>query len=88
MGELPKSRMTISRPFTTTGVDFAGPLTLKASKGRCNKTTKAWVALFICFSTRAIHLELVSELSVEAFIAALKRFVSRRGKPTDIYSDN
>ena len=88
MGELPKSRMTISRPFTTTGVDFAGPLTLKASKGRCNKTTKAWVALFICFSTRAIHLELVSELSVEAFIAALKRFVSRRRKPTDIYSDN
>ena len=57
-------------------------------KGRCRKTLKSYICLFVCFTTRAIHIELVSELSSECFIAALKRFIARRGKPTDIYSDN
>ena len=88
MGELPKSRLSPTRPFTSTGIDYAGPFNVKFGKGRGNKSTKAWICLFVCFTTRAIHLELVSELTVEAFIAALRRFIARRGKPSDIYSDN
>ena len=78
----------VPRPFTSTGIDYAGPFNVKFGKGRGNKSTKAWICLFVCFTTRAIHLELVSELTVEAFIAALRRFIARRGKPSDIYSDN
>ena len=88
MGQLPASRLVPSRPFSKCGVDYAGPITTTPYKGRCNKTMKSYIALFVCFTTRAVHLELVSDLSTDAFIAALKRFVARRGRPKDIYSDN
>jgi len=88
MGELPQSRVSIAAPFHNTGVDYAGPLLIKDRKGRGCKTNKAFVCLFVCFATRAIHIELVSNLTSEAFIAALRRFSSRRGKPANIYSDN
>lgn len=58
------------------------------NKGRGRKTHKTYVALFICFSTKAIHLEAVNELSTAAFLAALRRFIGRRGRPRTIYSDN
>ena len=88
MGDLPADRVNPSRPFSKCGVDYAGPFLLKKFKGRCSTFSKAYISLFICFTTRAIHLEVVSELSRDAFLAALKRFISRRGKPQDIYSDN
>ena len=88
MGDLAADRVNPSRPFSKCGVDYAGPFLLKKFKGRCNTFSKAYISLFICFTTRAIHLEVVSELSRDAFLAALKRFISRRGKPQDIYSDN
>lgn len=47
-----------------------------------------YVAVFICLCTKAVHLELVSDLTTERFIQALRRFASRRGKPKDMYSDN
>jgi hypothetical protein len=49
---------------------------------------KCYVALFVCLSTKAIHLELVSELSAEAYIASLQCFIARRGLCKNIYSDN
>lgn len=87
MGSLPKQRVQHSRPFTTTGVDFAGPLIIRSGiRGRPGK--KAWIAIFVCFSTRAVHIEAVEDLTTSAFLAAFKRFISRRGKPNIVWSDN
>lgn len=88
MGDLPSKRINPAPPFFTSGVDYAGPILIRDRQGRGYKTTKAYIALFVCFTTKAVHVELVSDLSTEAFLAALRRFASRRGKPTQIYSDN
>ena len=87
-GQLAQTRVTSSRPFATTGLDFAGPFTIKTTSLRNAKEVKAFLALFICFSTKAVHLELVSSASTVACIAAPRRFVSRRGLPNVVYSDN
>ncbi|XP_071578007.1 uncharacterized protein [Temnothorax nylanderi] len=87
MGQLPLSRVTPSRPFAHTGVDYAGPLTIKTWKGRGAKTYKGWICVFVCFSTSAIHLEVVSDYSSEGFIAAFRRFAARREIAQTMYSD-
>lgn len=87
MGSLPAERVNYTRPFTHTGIDYAGPFELKVNKGRF-VSIKGYVSVFVCFATRAIHLEAVSELSTDAFLAAFSRFVSRRGVPSVVYSDN
>ncbi|XP_054287839.1 uncharacterized protein LOC129003567 [Macrosteles quadrilineatus] len=87
MGNLPGSRITQSRPFLHVGIDFGGPFTTKTDKLRKPQFLKSYVCLFICFSTKAIHLESVSSLSTEAFLACFDRFVSRRGLCAHIYSD-
>ncbi|XP_065089398.1 uncharacterized protein LOC135710677 [Ochlerotatus camptorhynchus] len=68
------------------GVDYFGPVYIRPAPRRA--AVKAYVAVFICLGTKAVHLELVSDLSTERFMQALRRFVSRRGKCSDIYSDN
>jgi len=88
MGQLPEARVKPSKPFTNTGVDYSVPFDVKKVVKRSRLTVKCYVALFVCLSTKAIHLELVSELSNEAYIASLRRFIARRGLCTDIYSDN
>ena len=88
MGNLPHSRVTQSLPFSTVGIDYAGPIAIKDRTGRGAKPTKAYICLFVCFSTKAIHLDLVTDLTTKAFIMCLRRFIARRGKPTRIYSDN
>lgn len=87
MGNLPAPRVTPSRPFCHAGVDYAGPINVRVSKGRGTKTYKGYMAIFVCLSTKAIHIELVSDMTTEAFIAAFRRFTSRRGLCTDMYSD-
>lgn len=90
MGNLPDTRVNISsRPFAISGVDYAGPIQIRESRRRgriC--TSKAYIAVFVCFTTKAVHLELVSQLTTEAFLSALKRFVARRGMCNKLYSDN
>jgi hypothetical protein len=88
MGQLPLARITVARPFINAGIDYVGPFEIKSGNTRSKTTTKCYVALFICMATKAIHLELVSNLTSEAFIAALKRFIARRGLINHLYSDN
>lgn len=88
MGDLPLDRVSPNRPFSACGIDYAGPISILKHRGRGAKTTKGYIAFFICFATKALHLELVSDLSSEAFIASLRRFCARRGTPNSIYSDN
>lgn len=87
IGQLPKTRLTPSRPFSITGVDYCGPVYMKPVHRRA-APQKAFIAVFICFATKAVHLELVCDLSTEAFIAALRRFIARRGLPLEMHSDN
>ncbi|XP_052567192.1 uncharacterized protein LOC128093655 [Culex pipiens pallens] len=87
IADLPTSRVTPTRPFAVSGVDYCGPFYIK-SPIRNRAPTKAYVAIFVCFATRAVHIELVSDLSTQAFLSALRRFVARRGRPKEIHSDN
>jgi hypothetical protein len=73
-----------SPPFAKVGVDFAGPL--YAREG--GEMVKVYIALFTCCVTRAVHLDLVRNLSLSSFLNCLRRFASRRGTPTLIVSDN
>ncbi|KAL0839000.1 hypothetical protein ABMA28_016997 [Loxostege sticticalis] len=88
MGNLPAVRVKPTRPFLISGVDFAGPINCRMSKGRGSKSFKSYICLFVCMSTKAVHIELVSDMTTDAFIAAFKRFVSRRGHCVEIWSDN
>lgn len=88
MGNLPAARVTVARAFSNIGVDYAGPILVRMSKGRGSKTNKGYICVFICLATKAMHLELVSDLTATAFLAAYRRFTARRGNVANIYSDN
>lgn len=88
MGQLPEVRVKPSKPFKSAGVDYAGPINIRFSPGRGAKSYKGYICLFVCMVTRAIHLEAVTDLTAKGFIAAFKRFTSRRGHCHDLFSDN
>lgn len=88
MADLPKHRVEIAKPFSITGLDYAGPVILRDRKGRPYKTYKAYICLFICFVTKSLHIELVTDLTSEGFLATFRRFAARRGTPSHLYSDN
>ncbi|XP_015127131.1 uncharacterized protein LOC107048476 [Diachasma alloeum] len=87
MGQLPPARLTPARAFLNTGIDYAGPVSLRSWKGRGHKSYKGWLAIFVCMTTSAVHLEVVSDYSAEGFIAAYRRFSSRRGIAHSLFSD-
>lgn len=76
---LPEFRVKEEPPFTFTGVDFAGPLYIRSFG--LTASNKVWICLFTCCVTRAIHLDVVTDLSTETFLRCLKRFAARRGMP-------
>ncbi|KAJ8886006.1 hypothetical protein PR048_012212 [Dryococelus australis] len=87
MGCLPAERVSQAKPFMNTGVDYGGLVSITMARLRKSHVLQAYICLFVCFATKAIHLELVSDLSTEAFLAAFRRFVARRGQCANIYSD-
>ena len=89
MGELPSFRMEENLPFVYVGIDYCGPFQIISKTGRGRKTIlKSYCCVFVCLTTKACHLELVGDLSTDAFVATITRFVSRRGLPAHIFSDN
>ncbi|GFX62417.1 integrase catalytic domain-containing protein [Trichonephila clavipes] len=82
MGNLPANRLSAGRAFLNVGIDFGGPF-ISPNVSRSKVKLKSYLALFICMATKV-----VSDLSAEAFLAAFRRFISRRGKPTNMFSDN
>ena len=85
VADLPEFRIREVAPFSKVGIDFAGPLFAKC----CSKSSrKVYIALFTCCVTRALHLELVRDLSAETFLCCLRKFAARRGMPDLIVSDN
>ena len=74
--------------FDHIGLDYAGPFTIKYGSTRKPTLVKAYVCVFVSLTVKAVHLELVSDLTANAFIAALRRFIARRGKPSLIWSDH
>ncbi|XP_070529961.1 uncharacterized protein [Cardiocondyla obscurior] len=88
MGNLPSTRVCETIPFSNTGIDFCGPFYIKEKKYRNRTRIKVYVCIFVCMSIKAVHLEVVSDLSTDGFLATLRRFIARRGIPKNIYSDN
>ncbi|XP_060536447.1 uncharacterized protein LOC132708258 [Cylas formicarius] len=87
MADLPAVRVSQLKVFSVVCLDYAGPLSITMSKSRGAKSLKAYICVFVCCAVKAIHLELVSDLTSEAFIAAFRRFVARRGRCSQIISD-
>ena len=88
MGQLPESRTKAGHVFEITGIDFAGPIYVRAGCSKKSQLIKSYICLFVSLSVKAVHLELVSQQTTECFLAALRRFVARRGLPSVINSDN
>ncbi|GFY11773.1 putative RNA-directed DNA polymerase from transposon X-element [Trichonephila clavipes] len=78
---LPGDRVNDAAVFEVVGVDLARPLYVKGGQ-------KSWIVLFTCATYWAVHLELTSSLTTDAFLLSLRRFIARRGRPRVIYSDN
>ena len=81
---LPHARTQDLPPFTVTGIDFTGALYVQQGSAE----VKVYICLFTCATTRAIHLEVVTDLSTEIFLLAFRRFTSCKGLPHTVISDN
>ena len=84
MPPLPRERVSESPPFTYTGLDYLGPLTVIVD----GQHTKVWICLFTCMAVRAVSLEVVTEMSAYQFLLCLRRFIAQRGRLAGIISDN
>ena len=88
MGQLPMEHVTPGCVFERVGVDYAGPFLIKSGKVWKPTILKAYGCIFVSLAVKAVHVELVSDLTTEAFLATLRQFIARRGLPTLIWSDH
>ena len=85
MADLPNERLAFaSRPFTNTGLVYFGPFYVSVKR----PSEKRWGFLFTCLTTRAVHFEVVPSMDTSSCVMGIERFVSRRGTPSVIWSDN
>ena len=87
-GQLPIERVNPGPVFNKVGVDYAGLVLIKY--GHVHKPTivKAYICVFVSLAVKAIHLELVSDLTADAFTACLQRFIYRCGLPSLMWRDH
>ncbi|XP_045777393.1 uncharacterized protein LOC123875556 isoform X2 [Maniola jurtina] len=89
MGNLPSKRVQAGGyPFENVGIDYAGPILSASRQGRGCRLVKVYIVIFVCFATKAMHIELVGDLTSNNFLSAARRFMSRRGKSKNWYTDN
>ncbi|GBM45521.1 hypothetical protein AVEN_210247-1 [Araneus ventricosus] len=88
MGNLPSERVNPTSPYNIAGVDFAGPFHIKLSIKRCRRLIKVYLAVFICFETKTMHFEVLSDLSSAEFITYLKRIFAGRDESVKLFRDN
>ena len=81
MADLPSERLDAGTPFINNGVDFAGPI---VTRPNC----KNYIAIFVCYPTKAVHIDLVTDLFKDSCILALKLFITRRELPEKLFRDN
>ena len=85
MADFPLERLANqSPPFTNTGVDYFGPFYVALHRN----IEKRWAFLFTCLTTRAVHIEVGPSMDASSCVMGLEWFVSRRGTPAIIWSDN
>ena len=84
MTNLPKHRVELVKPFNHTGVDYTGHLWVKGSTGNI----KMYLSIFTCLNVRAVHIEIVPDMTTHNFILAFLRFVNLYGVRSTLYSDN
>ncbi|XP_062713522.1 uncharacterized protein LOC134290400 [Aedes albopictus] len=87
MADLPAVRVNPSAVFWKVGLDLCGPFYIKYPIRR-SPVVKSYVAIFVCLATKAVHMEIVADLSTQAFLSAFRRFVACRGKPHTVMCDN
>jgi len=88
MGDLQSPRVKPARSFENTGLDFAGPFTIKEGNQRKPSKHKAYICVYVCLCTKAVFLDLVADLTTDAFFASLRRFVALYGVPSHVHSEN
>ena len=88
MGQLPIERVTPDLVFEDVGVDYARPVVIKHGYLRKPTLVKAYICIFVSLTVNAAHIELVSDLSTDAFLSTLIRFIAHQGKPKIIWSNH
>ncbi|XP_055634284.1 uncharacterized protein LOC129774549 [Toxorhynchites rutilus septentrionalis] len=87
MAPLPSVRLRPARAFTYSGMDYCGPFLVRPLIGK-GSSVKVYIALFVCMVVKAVHLEVVADLSSAACINAVKRFIAKRGRVLELHCDN
>ena len=87
MGKLPTKGLKPAPAWDATALDFFGPFKIK-DEVKKRTTGKAYGLIFNCLTTRAVHVDVLPDYSTEKFLMALRHFVSIRGYPLKLYSDN
>ena len=84
----PGFRLSDEFALTNIGVDFAGPVYVKDIYHKSDDMNKAYIVLYTCASSCAVHLDVFPRLTTKAFVRSFKRFIARRGVPNLVVSDN
>lgn len=87
MSDLPVALIQACDPFSKVWIDYADPLPKRECRLQKAREYKVYIAVFVCIAVKPVHLELVLELSTDAFLVAFDRFVAQRGLQFEIYFD-